>query len=121
MASHLQVSPNTVRDYLRRLSDSYLTFAIRPYSRNIKVTGEKYDLYYVRNKQKQETDFLVVREGRPWLLLEAKLSDGRVERHHFGVIHALGGIPFVQVCRQRGVASWEAKGVYRVSADHLFA
>jgi predicted AAA+ superfamily ATPase len=29
-------------------------------------------LYYVRNKEKREVDFLVVRDQRPWMLLECK-------------------------------------------------
>ncbi len=39
-------------------------------------TGEgTFDLYYLRNKEKQEIDFLIVRDGVPWLPVEAKLSD----------------------------------------------
>jgi hypothetical protein len=32
-------------------------------------------LYYLRNKEKQEIDFLTVRDGLPWLPAEVKLSD----------------------------------------------
>lgn len=32
-------------------------------------------LHYLRNKEKQEIDFLVVRDGKPWLPIEVKLSD----------------------------------------------
>jgi len=39
-------------------------------------TGEgAFDLYYLRNKEKQEIDFLIVRDGVPWLPVEAKLTD----------------------------------------------
>jgi predicted AAA+ superfamily ATPase len=39
-------------------------------------TGEGvFDLYYLRNKEKQEIDFLIVRDGAPWLPVEVKLSD----------------------------------------------
>ncbi len=68
------------------------------------MTGLAFDLYYVRNKQKQETDFLITRERDPWLLIEAKLSDQPVEGHHLAAAEALGTIPVVQVCRQSGVA-----------------
>jgi len=34
-----------------------------------------FDLTYVRNKEKQEIDFLVVRDGVPWLPVEVKLND----------------------------------------------
>ncbi|MBI5723105.1 MAG: DUF4143 domain-containing protein [Planctomycetes bacterium] len=39
-------------------------------------SGEgEFELYYLRNKEKQEIDFLIVRDGVPWLPVEAKLSD----------------------------------------------
>lgn len=37
-----------------------------------------FDLRYVRDKQKREVDFLVVRDGRPWILVEAKVSETRL-------------------------------------------
>lgn len=33
-----------------------------------------FDLHFLRDKDKREVDFLVVRDGEPWLLVEAKLS-----------------------------------------------
>lgn len=39
-------------------------------------TGEgAFDLHYLRNKEKQEIDFLVTRDGSPWLPVEVKLSE----------------------------------------------
>ncbi len=39
-------------------------------------TGEgEFELYYLRNKEKQEIDFLIVRDGVPWLPVEAKLTE----------------------------------------------
>ena len=34
-----------------------------------------FELRYVRDKEKREVDFLVVRDGEPWFLVEAKNSD----------------------------------------------
>lgn len=34
-----------------------------------------FSLNYLRNKQKREVDFLVVRDGKPWFLVEAKKHD----------------------------------------------
>lgn len=161
LASHLGISPTTVKNYLRRLEDFYLAFSIRPYSKNIKrsllkagkyylydwtrittpgerfenfvacevrarlllwsdATGDSYQLYYIRNKQKQETDFLIVKNKKPWLLLEAKLSDGSVARHHQETIQAVGNVPFVQVCQAPGVLSLQKKNIYRISANRIF-
>ena len=161
LSSHIQVSPPTVKNHLRRLSDFYLTFPLRPWSRNIKrsllkaakvylydwsavedvgarfenwlacelrgrtlfwsdQSGEEFRLYYLRNKQKQETDFLIVRGKIPWMMFEAKSSDGPIAAHHEVMRASLGGIPFCQVCRQSGVALRVRPGVWRVSADRLF-
>jgi len=38
----------------------------------------EFELRYVRDKQKREVDFLVVRNGSPWFLVETKLSDTRM-------------------------------------------
>ena len=38
------------------------------------TTGEKNLLYYLRDKQKREVDFLTVRDGKPEWLIEAKIS-----------------------------------------------
>ncbi len=37
-----------------------------------------FDLFYLRDKQKREVDFLVTRDGSPWFLAEAKTSDNRL-------------------------------------------
>ncbi len=35
----------------------------------------KYHLYYVRDKDKREVDFLVTKDQKPWILIEVKSSD----------------------------------------------
>jgi hypothetical protein len=37
-----------------------------------------FELRYLRDKAKREVDFLVVRDRKPWLLVEVKLSDTRL-------------------------------------------
>lgn len=37
-----------------------------------------FDLHYLRDKNKNEVDFLVARDGEPWFLVEVKSSDTRV-------------------------------------------
>ena len=42
-------------------------------------TGEgEFELYFLRNKERQEIDFLIVRDGIPWLPVEVKLSDSEL-------------------------------------------
>ncbi|MBL8843282.1 MAG: ATP-binding protein [Planctomycetes bacterium] len=40
----------------------------------------RFELRYLRDKEKREVDFLVVRDGKPWFLVEAKLSDTALSR-----------------------------------------
>jgi len=162
LASHLQISAPTIKNYLRRLEDFYLAFRIYPYSKNIKrsllkaskcylydwsrikdvnkrfenylavelkiqlslleeMTAEKYALFYIRNKQKQETDFLITKDKKPWLLLEAKYSDSRIDNHHLEMQKMLGDIPFVQICREENICMLQQKNVYRISASRFLS
>lgn len=42
-------------------------------------TGEGvFDLFYLRDKEKREIDFLIVRDGAPWLPVEVKMSDSEL-------------------------------------------
>jgi uncharacterized protein len=39
-------------------------------------TGEgTFDLFFLRDKEKREIDFLIVRDGKPWLPVEVKWAD----------------------------------------------
>jgi hypothetical protein len=41
-------------------------------------TGQgSFELFYLRNREKQEIDFLIVRDGQPWLPVEVKRSDDK--------------------------------------------
>jgi predicted AAA+ superfamily ATPase len=80
-----------------------------------------FNLYYVRTKDGRETDFLIVRNGHPWCLLEAKLSDSRVENHHRKHAEALGGIPVVQLTQESKIVKKSEGAVYRISASRFFS
>ena len=85
------------------------------------MTAEKYALFYIRNKQKQETDFLITKDKKPWLLLEAKYSDSRIDNHHLEMQKMLGDIPFVQICREENICMLQQKNVYRISASRFLS
>jgi uncharacterized protein len=54
-------------------------------------TGEgRFELWYLRNKEKEEIDFLIVRDKRPWLAVEAKLSDTTPSKHFPKFLRYLG-------------------------------
>ena len=85
------------------------------------ASGEDYSLFYIRNKEKQETDFLLLKNNKPWLLIETKLSDGGIPAHHYAIQSMLNNIPLVQVCREEGVCKLERKNSYRISASRFLA
>jgi len=80
-----------------------------------------FELRYIRTRDGKETDFCVLRKGQPWLLAEAKLQRSPVDFHHHANRRALGGIPFVQVVREEGVAEEREPGVVQISASRMFA
>ncbi|MBU4311589.1 MAG: ATP-binding protein [Candidatus Omnitrophica bacterium] len=162
LASHLEVSPPTIKNYLKKLEDFYLAFRIYPYSKNIKrsllraskcylydwsrvkehgnrfenyaavelktqislwndAMGGDYRLFYIRNKDKKEIDFLITTQDKPWLLIEAKSSDGPIPRHCFDIQKMLGNIPLVQLCMEKDICALEKKNVYRISADRFLS
>jgi predicted AAA+ superfamily ATPase len=84
------------------------------------ASGEKFSLFYIRDKQKHETDFLILREEKPWLLIETKYSDSLIENHHFATALALGDIPIVQVCFEEDICVQEKKSAFRISASRFF-
>ncbi|MCM8775765.1 MAG: ATP-binding protein [Candidatus Omnitrophica bacterium] len=85
------------------------------------ASADSFRLFYIRTKQKEETDFLIVKNQKPWLLMEAKLADSPPAGHHHKIQAMLGALPFVQICRQEGVAKMTAKSSYSISASRFLA
>ncbi len=86
-------------------------------------TGEgAFDLHYVRDKEGREIDFLVTREGRPWLAVEAKLSGDDPSPNWRVFLPRLGGARAVQVVAEPGRFARHAVGTAEVllaSASHV--
>jgi predicted AAA+ superfamily ATPase len=116
LARDLQVSYNSVRNWLSVFERYFLIFSISPWTRRIARAIQKerkvylwdaplikepaarfenmiamdlwraitvwndmgyglFSLHFIRNKEQQEVDFLIVNGSEPFLLIEAKLSD----------------------------------------------
>lgn len=140
LSKNLGINFATTKNYLQYLDLSYLTFRVKPYSKNLERTLKKefktyffdwsrnldeakifenyvalellawcnywtdsgqaknFELYFIRNTDDQkETDFLIVRNSKPWLLIEAKVSEENIASHHYKHAQLLGKIPFVQI------------------------
>jgi predicted AAA+ superfamily ATPase len=84
-------------------------------------TGNGYfDIFYLRNKEKQEVDFLLIRDKKPWLMIEAKLSDTNIEKAKVAKFQSYFKCPYVQVVLDPGI--WSRKEDALVtSATHLLS
>lgn len=61
-------------------------------------TGQgSFALHSLRNKEKEEIDFLVTCDAKPWLMVEAKLSDTQPSPHFRKFLRYMPGTPALQV------------------------
>lgn len=83
-------------------------------------TGEgDFELFYVRNKEKQEIDFLIVKDKKPWLCVEAKYSSTEMNVKSFSKLLSYLKCPYVQVVFQEDI--YRAKdNLLIISANRLF-
>ena len=63
----------------------------------------EYELWYLRNKGKEEVDFLVTRSGKPLFMVEVKLSDTTLSQHLIKFQNALN-IPAIQLVNKPDIA-----------------
>ncbi|MCK4430381.1 MAG: ATP-binding protein [Candidatus Aminicenantes bacterium] len=78
--------------------------------------GYKVELYFLRNVDKKEVDFLITVDKKPWFIVEAKLSDKDISRSIHYYKERLK-IPYVyQVLRESGINRF-INDVHIVSAD----
>ena len=63
---------------------------------------------YIRNKAKEEVDFLVAKDGNPWFLAEAKASDTKITPALAAMQKATGASHAFQVVRDLPYADADA-------------
>lgn len=77
-------------------------------------TGEgAFELCYLRNKERQEIDFLIVKDRKPWLCVEAKVSDKNIDFKIANKFTSYLQCPFVQIVLE--------PDVWRIKDEHLVA
>lgn len=143
LARDLQVSFNSIRNWLDVFDGFFLSFRLSPWEKKISraITKERklylfdygsivepaqkfenmvavelwravsnwndlglgnFKLHYVRNKEKEEVDFLISKENVPWLLIEAKWSDPQAPKSLYKFQNMLN-IPAVHLVNEPGV------------------
>jgi len=88
-------------------------------------TGEAtFDLHYLKDKERREVDFLITRDRKPWLAVEAKLSDSALTTAFGRFLPHLGCKRFVQVVKEPNIRTevrvGESRGLVLSAADLLF-
>ena len=137
LSQDLQVSYNSVNQWISLFERFYILFTIRPWTKKvsraihkerkiyildvprIKNPGARFEnmaaielyraitcwndmgygffsLHYIKNKEKQEVDFLIANDNEPILLIETKLSDTKPSRSLINFQNQLN-IPAVQL------------------------
>ena len=62
-----------------------------------------FDLRYLRNKEKEEVDFLITQEDQPFLLIEAKASEDQVSKNLLKFQSVLK-VPAIQLVNRPGIS-----------------
>ncbi len=79
-----------------------------------------FELYFVRDRDGRESDFLVVKDSHPWLLMEVKLKRSSIAYQHKKHSKVLGDIPFIQIVHEENIAEKCGSNVYQMSASRFF-
>lgn len=78
------------------------------------------DLYYLRTEDGKETDFLIVINRKPWLLIEAKYSSNVIEKHHYRHSKELGRVPILQLTYSGGNLVKKSDNAHIIPAEKFF-
>ena len=78
-----------------------------------------FDLFYIKTKDGKETDFLILNDNIPWLLIEAKLKKSTLEYHHHKNSQILGNIPIIQLVKEKGIIEKKSELAFQISASRF--
>ena len=80
----------------------------------------RFRLYFLRNKDKKEVDFLVTREDKPWFLVETKNSNNRALskslNYFYNEIQAHFGFQVSKSEDYENISSFKKEGIWIVSS-----
>lgn len=80
----------------------------------------KLELYYVRDKQGHEVDFLITSNGVPRLLIEAKAGNSNLDTNLKYFCEKLGGICAIQVVLKPDLLKKISDKIFIISSNRLF-
>jgi len=152
VANDIEVSPPTVKQWMKLLESHFLTFSITPYGKftrtikkqkkvylhdygrienesskyenfialelfrfvkNASDIGEEVDIFYLKDKDQREVDFLITYNGKPFLLIEAKENEEETKNlKHF---QNMFKIPAILLLRKSGVHKLITNDKYKIT------
>lgn len=154
LAGDLQVSFDTIKNWLNLFDISYLTFRISPWTKKIAraITKEQklylfnypvilesgprfenmvafelyriihlwnekgygnFNLHYLRNKEKEEVDFLISNNNLPILIIETKNSDSQLSESLINFQNRLN-VPAAQLVGKSGIYQIKSNGKNKI-------
>ncbi|MFN3453734.1 MAG: ATP-binding protein [Pseudobdellovibrio sp.] len=85
-------------------------------------TGEgDFELFYLRNKEKEEIDFIIVKNKKPWLSIESKFSETSVNTKVVNKFIQHTKCPYIQVVFEPNIWRRESDHIIVMSANRLFS
>ncbi|MBI2092120.1 MAG: ATP-binding protein [Deltaproteobacteria bacterium] len=101
--------------------ENFMAIQLKTFCEFINDGGwQKVELYYLRDKQRHEVDFLIASDGEPRLLIEAKNADSNLDANLKFFSERSGNVPAVQVVFQPDIFKMISKKVCIVSANRFF-
>lgn len=85
------------------------------------ISKDNYELFYLRNREGQEIDFVIVKNSKPFILIETKLNPSKIDSHCKYFSAKFGGIPFLQLVKQKNIVRKEDKNIFIISASRFFS
>lgn len=82
--------------------------------------GYRCRLHYLRSIEKKEVDFMVMVEGKPWFIIEAKLNDNKISPH-LKYFQAKLDIPYVYQVVKKSNVDFFRDDVRVISANKFLA
>jgi len=77
------------------------------------------EIFYLRLKNKKESDFLITKNQKPWLIVEVKTGSKEIESHHYSFSKNLGNIPILQITNHKDLIIKKTDQSFVVSADRF--
>jgi len=104
-----------------QIFENYVALELKTFIEMQNDSGLDFELCYIRTKEGKETDFIILKNKMPFLLIEVKLKKQSIESHHYKNAKILGGIPIVQIVLEEQIAEkYENGTAYQISASRFF-